>query len=87
MQLWSMISGVAPQPKPGLRNRDLRLGACQDAHTPADAARALAWDGPDDPGDWQAVTRTFRDGHAETWWAADATGRSTSRSAATRCRL
>ena len=44
-----------------------------DAHTPADAARALAWDGPDDPGDWQPVTRTFRDGHTETWWAADAT--------------
>jgi hypothetical protein len=43
-----------------------------DAYTPADAARALAWDGPDDPGDWQAVTRAFRDGHAETWWAADA---------------
>src|SRR6201987_3902689 len=44
-----------------------------DAHTPADAARVLAWDGPEDPGDWTLVTRTFRDGHAETWWAADAT--------------
>ena len=44
-----------------------------DAHTPVDAARALAWDGPEDPGDWQEVTRTFRDGHTETWWAADAT--------------
>jgi hypothetical protein len=44
-----------------------------DAHTPVDAARALAWDGPDDPGEWQAVTRTFRDGHTETWYAADAT--------------
>jgi hypothetical protein len=43
-----------------------------DAHTPVDAARDLAWDGPEDPGDWQAVTRTFRDGHTETWWAADA---------------
>ena len=43
-----------------------------DAHTPVDAARALAWGGPDDPGDWTAVRRTFRDGHAETWWAADA---------------
>ncbi len=43
-----------------------------DAHTPVDAARALAWDGPDDPGDWQAVTRTFRDGHTQTWWAANA---------------
>jgi DDE superfamily endonuclease len=44
-----------------------------DAHTPVEAARALAWGGPDDPGDWTAVTRTFRDGHAETWRAADAT--------------
>ena len=43
-----------------------------DAHTPVDAARALAWSGPDDPGDWQPVTRAFRDGHAETWFAADA---------------
>jgi hypothetical protein len=44
-----------------------------DAHTPVDAARALAWDGPEDPGDWAPVTRAFRDGHTETWWAADAT--------------
>ena len=43
-----------------------------DAHTPVDAARTLAWGGPEDPGDWQPVTRTFRDGHEETWWAADA---------------
>src|SRR5512133_2329641 len=43
-----------------------------DAHTPVDAARELAWGGPEDPGDWTAVRRTFRDGHAETWWAADA---------------
>jgi hypothetical protein len=44
-----------------------------DAHTPVDAARALAWGGTDDPGDWHPVTRAFRDGHAETWWAAEAT--------------
>jgi hypothetical protein len=44
-----------------------------DAHTPVDAARALAWHGPGDPGDWRPVARTFRDGHTETWWAADAT--------------
>src|SRR5881394_3529551 len=43
-----------------------------DAHTPVDAARALARDGPEDPGDWRPVTRTFRDGHAQTWWAAGA---------------
>ena len=44
-----------------------------DAYTPADAARALAWHGPADPGDWQAVTRAFRDGRTQTWYAADAT--------------
>jgi len=43
-----------------------------DAHTPVEAARALAWGGPEDPGDWHPVTRTFRDGHAETWRAAGA---------------
>ncbi|WP_435889265.1 IS701 family transposase [Streptosporangium canum] len=41
-------------------------------HTPIDAARALAWGGPDDPADWTRVERRFRDGHHETWWAADA---------------
>jgi DDE superfamily endonuclease len=43
-----------------------------DAHTLVDAARALAWHGSEDPGDWQAVTRTFRDGSTQTWYAADA---------------
>ncbi len=43
-----------------------------DAHAPVDAARALAWDGPDDPGDWRPVVRGFRDGCTETWYAADA---------------
>jgi hypothetical protein len=40
-------------------------------HTPAEAARELCWNGPDDPGDWTSVTRRFRDGHEETWWAAE----------------
>jgi hypothetical protein len=42
------------------------------AHTPVEAARALGWAGPGRPGPWRRVTRRFRDGHAETWWAADA---------------
>ncbi|MBG0824932.1 transposase [Planomonospora sp. ID91781] len=42
------------------------------AHTPIDAACCLAWDGPDAPGDWTRVERHFRDGHTETWWAAEA---------------
>jgi hypothetical protein len=55
-----------------LRPRRGTWARAADAHTPVEAARALAWGGPDDPGDWTAVVRTFRDGHAETWWAADA---------------
>lgn len=43
-----------------------------EAYTPKDAARAVAWGGPDDPGGWHPVTRTVRDGHTETWWATDA---------------
>lgn len=44
-----------------------------EAHTPVDAARGLLWGGPEEPGAWQPVTRTFRDGHEEAWWAAEAT--------------
>ena len=36
-----------------------------------EAACAAAWDGADAPGEWQPVTRTFRDGHTETWWALE----------------
>jgi hypothetical protein len=49
-----------------------RLGAGEAAHTPREAAAELAWTSPTQPGDWTAVTRRFRDGHAEAWWAADA---------------
>jgi hypothetical protein len=41
-------------------------------HTPQEAARQLAWTSPEEPGDWTPVTRRFRDGHIETWWASDA---------------
>jgi hypothetical protein len=40
-------------------------------HTLEEGAWALRWGGPDDPGDWTPVVRRFRDGHEETWWAAD----------------
>ncbi|MDQ7911088.1 transposase [Phytohabitans sp. ZYX-F-186] len=42
------------------------------AHTPKDAAKAVPYNGPDDPGRWHPVQRRFRDGHTETWWATDA---------------
>jgi len=41
------------------------------AHTPLDAARTLAWTSEQEPGDRTPVIRTFRDGHAETRWAAN----------------
>jgi len=47
------------------------LAPADAVHTPEEAARELRWGGPDDPGAWTPVVRRFRDGHAETWWAAD----------------
>ncbi|MDH6440288.1 hypothetical protein M2158_008829 [Streptomyces sp. SAI-144] len=41
-------------------------------HTLIEAARALAWRDARPPGEWTPVERHFRDGHIETWWAADA---------------
>jgi hypothetical protein len=42
------------------------------AHTPVEAARDLGWRSPNRPGRWRRIQRHFRDGHTETWWAADA---------------
>jgi DDE superfamily endonuclease len=44
----------------------------EQAHTPREAAAELAWTSPEQPGDWTPIQRRFRDGHTETWWAADA---------------
>ena len=46
-------------------------GPFDAAHSPEEAARRLAGTSPAEPGDWTPVERTFRDGHTETWWAAD----------------
>ncbi len=43
------------------------------AHTPEEAARRLRWRDPRHPRDWTPVERRFRDGHTETWYAADLT--------------
>jgi hypothetical protein len=47
------------------------LAPADAVHTPEEAARELRWDGPNKPVDWTPVVRRFRDGHEETWWAAD----------------
>jgi hypothetical protein len=44
----------------------------EETHTPQEAARQLVWTSPAEPGQWTPITRRFRDGHTETWWAADA---------------
>jgi SRSO17 transposase len=36
-----------------------------------EAVEAAPWDGPEQPGAWVAVERSFRDGHRETWWALE----------------
>jgi len=45
----------------------------EDAHTPQEAAQDLRWESSEAPGDWTPVRRRFRDGHEETWWAAELT--------------
>jgi hypothetical protein len=39
--------------------------------TPQEAAEELSWGGPAEPRGWSPVIRQFRDGHTETWWAAE----------------
>jgi DDE superfamily endonuclease len=55
-----------------VKPRKGRWAPADQLHTPQEAARQLAWGGPQQPGDWTPLTRRFRDGHTETWWAADA---------------
>jgi SRSO17 transposase len=57
---------MALRPKRGTWARE------DEAHTPVEAALALAGTSPEDPGDWVGITRVFRDGHTQVWWAADA---------------
>lgn len=47
-------------------------GALSRGWGPADLAHSFAEAIPDlRPGDWTRVRRRFRDGHTETWWAAE----------------
>ena len=55
-----------------LKPRKGTWAPADQAHTPVEAAGDLGWHGPTKPGRWRRVTRRFRDGHTETWWAADA---------------
>ena len=54
-----------------LKPRKGTWAPAEQAHTPVEAASELGWRGPSRPGRWRRVMRRFRDGHAETWWAAE----------------
>jgi DDE superfamily endonuclease len=55
-----------------LKPRKGTWAPADQAHTPVEAAGELGWRGPSRPGRWRQVTRRFRDGHTQTWWAGDA---------------
>jgi hypothetical protein len=55
-----------------LKPRKGTWAPAEAAHTPTEAASELGWRNPSSPGGWRRVVRRFRDGHTETWWAADA---------------
>src|SRR5919112_3093100 len=40
--------------------------------TVEEIAQLAPWEGSDDPGEWVKLSRTFRDGHTEEWWALEA---------------
>lgn len=54
-----------------LRPHKGRWAEEEAAHTPEEAAQRLEWSSPEDPGEWEAIVRRFRDGHEERWWAAE----------------
>lgn len=54
-----------------LRPHKGRWAEEEAAHTPEEAAQRMRWNGPKDPGDWEPIVRTFKDGHTEEWWAVE----------------
>jgi hypothetical protein len=54
-----------------LRPHKGRWAEVEAAHTPQEATQRLRWNGPEDPGEWKAILRRFRDGHEERWWATE----------------
>jgi SRSO17 transposase len=55
-----------------LKPRKGTWAPAEQAHTPVQAAGELGWRSPRSPGRWRRLQRRFRDGHTQTWWAADA---------------
>lgn len=43
----------------------------EDVGSLEEVARAATWQGPQLPGQWVSIVRSFRDGHQEQWWALE----------------
>jgi len=56
-----------------LRPHQGRWAEEEAAHTPEEAAHRMGWRSADEPGAWEPIVRTFKDGHTERWWAAEVT--------------
>ena len=56
-----------------LRPHKGRWAEQEAAHTPEEAARRMGWNSEQEPGAWEAIVRTFKDGHRERWWAVEVT--------------
>lgn len=56
-----------------LRPRKGRWAEEEAAHTPQEAAERMGWNSPEDPGAWEKIVRSFKDGHTEEWWAVEVT--------------
>jgi hypothetical protein len=44
----------------------------EEPGTVEEIAQLASWEGPEYPGEWVKLSRTFRDGHSEEWWALEA---------------
>jgi SRSO17 transposase len=56
-----------------LRPHKGRWAEEEAAHTPEEAAQRMGWRSAEEPGSWERIVRTFKDGHTEEWWAVEAT--------------
>lgn len=56
-----------------LRPHKGRWAEEEAAHTPEEAAQRMGWHSAEEPGAWERIVRTFKDGHTEQWWAVEVT--------------
>jgi SRSO17 transposase len=65
LRAWGLSYVLALRPSHCWWHLEGTIGSLQEA------VEAGPWDGPEQPGAWVPVERTFRDGHTETWWVLE----------------